>query len=605
MKKVLLSMVALTLIFNTVSAEESEVLEVNEEATTIVEESINNEVEVVNNETTKEIILSSGEDIKTYVAQIGETKYETLDEAILAASNNDTIVLLANATTKGIELRKNITIDGKENTITFNEKGIALFGISLTIKNATVKMTGVTGTPYSEWTWMAISANKNASLTLVNTNMTMDANGKSFKGNHAIYFGSNNKLTLNNSTLEIKNYVEDALEWDGGDGGYNVTLTNSTFTSDNNRSGFTGTFTVKADNSKINVINSTGNGSNGSNFEIINDSRVKFNNNKAHGLSASKLTIDNSKVEAKNNGANGVHVSGTLTVINKSTLTIENNGCSISSKWTIPGALYVAGQDSLIDKTTELTITNNNGSGIYIKNTGSLTLETGTITKNIAEKLLVGGGINNNGKLILSDNVIINNNKAEKSADDIYNGEKAVLKISKATTDANLIEKREDNKKLNDCTDKIDGWYDDSENNRWNAHDKENKHVEEIETNTFEGTLSIKAAHGIYGKLIVRYVDTKGNVLSKEITSTKKVDTEYTTIEKEFEDYSLTDVQGETKGKYIDGTITVTYIYEFTGGTGGEDVPETGINTSNALEITTVLSLITLVTTIILRKRFN
>ena len=605
MKKVLLSMVALTLIFNTVSAEESEVLEVNEEATTIVEESINNEVEVVNNETTKEIILASGEDIKTYVAQIGETKYETLDEAILAASNNDTIVLLANATTKGIELRKNITIDGKENTITFNEKGIALFGISLTIKNATVKMTGVTGTPYSEWTWMAISANKNASLTLVNTNMTMDANGKSFKDNHAIYFGSNNKLTLNNSTLEIKNYVEDALEWDGGDGGYNVTLTNSTFTSDNNRSGFTGTFTVKADNSKINVINSTGNGSNGSNFEIINDSRVKFNNNKAHGLSASKLTIDNSKVEAKNNGANGVHVSGTLTVINKSTLTIENNGCSISSKWTIPGALYVAGQDSLIDKTTELTITNNNGSGIYIKNTGSLTLETGTITKNIAEKLLVGGGINNNGELILSDNVIINNNKAEKSADDIYNGEKAVLKISKATTDANLIEKREDNKKLNDCTDKIDGWYDDSENNRWNAHDKENKHVEEIETNTFEGTLSIKAAHGIYGKLIVRYVDTKGNVLSKEITSTKKVDTEYTTIEKEFEDYSLTDVQGETKGKYIDGTITVTYIYEFTGGTGGEDVPETGINTSNALEITTVLSLITLVTTIILRKRFN
>ena len=605
MKKVLLSMVALTLIFNTVSAEESEVLEVNEEATTIVEESINNEVEVVNNETTKEIILASGEDIKTYVAQIGETKYETLDEAILAASNNDTIVLLANATTKGIELRKNITIDGKENTITFNEKGIALFGISLTIKNATVKMTGVTGTPYSEWTWMAISANKNASLTLVNTNMTMDANGKSFKDNHAIYFGSNNKLTLNNSTLEIKNYVEDALEWDGGDGGYNVTLTNSTFTSDNNRSGFTGTFTVKADNSKINVINSTGNGSNGSNFEIINDSRVKFNNNKAHGLSASKLTIDNSKVEAKNNGANGVHVSGTLTVTNKSTLTIENNGCSISSKWTIPGALYVAGQDSLIDKTTELTITNNNGSGIYIKNTGSLTLETGTITKNIAEKLLVGGGINNNGKLILSDNVIINNNKAEKSADDIYNGEKAVLKISKATTDANLIEKREDNKKLNDCTDKIDGWYDDSENNRWNAHDKENKHVEEIETNTFEGTLSIKAAHGIYGKLIVRYVDTKGNVLSKEITSTKKVDTEYTTIEKEFEDYSLTDVQGETKGKYIDGTITVTYIYEFTGGTGGEDVPETGINTSNALEITTVLSLITLVTTIILRKRFN
>ena len=49
MKKVLLSIVAFTLIFNTISAEETEVLEVNEEATTIVEESINNETEVVNN----------------------------------------------------------------------------------------------------------------------------------------------------------------------------------------------------------------------------------------------------------------------------------------------------------------------------------------------------------------------------------------------------------------------------------------------------------------------------------------------------------------------------------------------------------------------------
>lgn len=598
MKKVLLSIVASTLFFNTIFAEEIEVLENNEEATTIVED-------INNDESTNETVLASNEDIKTYVAQIGDTKYETLDEAIRKSSDNDTIVLLDNATTKGIELRKNITIDGNNKTITFNENGIALFGTSLTIKNATVNMIGVISTPYSEWSWMAISASTNASLNLVNTKMTMDANGKSKSDTHAIYFCGNNKLTLNNSTLEIKNYKHNALEWDGGNGGYNITLTNSTFTSDNNRSGFTGTFIVKADNSKINVINSTGNGSNGSNFEILNKSEVKFNNNNAHGLSAGRLTINNSTVEAKNNGANGVHVKSTLTVINDSTLTIENNDCNISSKWTIPGALYVEGEDSLIDKTTKLTISNNNGSGIYIKNTGHLTLEAGIITKNMAEKLQIGGGINNNGTLILNDDVIINNNKAEKAADDIYNAEKAVLKISKATTDTNLIEKREDNKKLNDCTDKIDGWYDDSENNRWNAHNKENKHVEEVEPNVIEGTLSIKAAHGIYGKLIVRYVDNKGNILSKELTPSEKVGTEYTTTEKEFEDYSLIDVQGETKGKYIDGTIIVTYIYEFTSGMGGDDVPATGITSSNTLEVTAILSMIFLITTIIIRKRFN
>lgn len=63
-------------------------------------------------------------------------------------------------------------------------------------------------------------------------------------------------------------------------------------------------------------------------------------------------------------------------------------------------------------------------------------------------------------------------------------------------------------------------------------------------------------------------------------------------------------MNGETKGKYIDGTIVVTYIYEFTSGTGG-DIVETGVTTSNVLEITTVLSLIALVSTIIIRKRFN
>lgn len=585
MKKVILSLVASTLLFNTIYAEE-----------------IKSTEEVTQNEM---VLTSSPEDVKTYVAQIKDVKYETFDEAIRKSSDNDTIVLLDNATTKGIELRKNITIDGNNKTITFNENGIALLETSLTIKNATVNMIGVISTPYSEWSGMAISASTNASLNLVNTKMTMDANGKSKSNTHAIYFCGNNKLTLNNSTLEIKNYKHNALEWDGGNGGYNITLTNSTFTSDNNRSGFTGTFIVKADNSKINVINSTGNGSNGSNFEILNKSEVKFNNNNAHGLSAGRLTINNSTVEAKNNGANGVHVKSTLTVINDSTLTIENNDCNISSKWTIPGALYVEGEDSLIDKTTKLTISNNNGSGIYIKNTGHLTLEAGIITKNMAEKLQIGGGINNNGTLILNDDVIINNNKAEKAADDIYNAEKAILKISKATTDTNLIEKREDNKKLNDCTDKIDGWYDDSENNRWNAHNKENKHVEEVESNVIEGTLSIKAAHGIYGKLIVRYVDNKGNILSKELTPSEKVGTEYTTTEKEFEDYSLIDVQGETKGKYIDGTIIVTYIYEFTSGMGGDDVPATGITSSNTLEVTTILSMIFLITTIIIRKRFN
>lgn len=97
MKKVMLSLVAFAL-FNTINAEEieniNEVLD-NKEVTTIVEESTNDVV-----------LAKSNDEVKTYVAEINGVKYETLDEAIRKSSDNDTIVLLDNATTKGIELRK-------------------------------------------------------------------------------------------------------------------------------------------------------------------------------------------------------------------------------------------------------------------------------------------------------------------------------------------------------------------------------------------------------------------------------------------------------------------------------------------------------------------
>ena len=606
MKKVLLSIVAFTLIFNTISAEETEVLEVNEEATTIVEESINNETEVVNNETTKEIILASGEDVKTYVAQIGETKYETLDEAILAASNNDTIVLLDNATTKGLNLSKNLTIDGsKEYTLTFEDKGIALWGVSLTFKDVTVNIKGIGSTPYTaEWNRMTISASKNAALNLENAKLTLDGTGTE-SNVHAIYFGSNNKLNLNNSTLIIKNYTQDALEWNGGDGGYNVNLVNSTYISDNNRQGFTGTFYATIDNSTVEVLNSSASGSNGTYYTIKNNSKVTFENNSSWGISAWRIDMtNNSTLNANNNGYSGIWTR-VLNVDKSCTLIVNKNGTKAPSSSNNAGIFFQGNKSftSTIEEGAKVEIKNNAGSGIYTKQSiGNLTILSGDITNNGTGNINknnvgadFGGGIYNVGTLVIGNKVNIYNNHASKAADDIYN--KAGSKIEFKNTKKDWI--------LDDCNDKIDGWYDDSKNSRWNAHDKENKHVDEIPANTYEGTLSIKAAHGIYGKLIVKYVDNKGNVLSEESTYSEKVGTEYATTEKEFEDYSLIDVNGETKGKYIDGTITVTYIYEFTSGTGGEDVPETGINTSNALEITTVLSLITLVTTIILRKRFN
>ena len=585
MKKVILSLVASTLLFNTIYAEE-----------------IKSTEEVTQNEM---VLTSSPEDVKTYVAQIKDVKYETFDEAVTAAVDGDTIKLLDNATTKGLNLSKNLTIDGsKEYTLTFEDKGIALWEVSLTFKDVTVNIKGIGSTPYTaEWNWMTISASKNAALNLENAKLTLDGTGT--KSNvHAIYFGSNNKLNLNNSTLIIKNYTQDALEWNGEDGGYNVNLVNSTYISDNNRQGFTGTFYVTIDNSTVEVLNSSASGSNGTYYTIKNNSKVTFENNSYWGISAWRIDMtNNSTLNANNNGYSGIWTR-VLNVDKSCTLIVNKNGTKASSSSNNAGIFFQGNKDftSIIEEGAKVEIKNNAGSGIYTKQSiGNLTILSGDITNNGTGNINknnvgadFGGGIYNVGTLVIGNKVNIYNNHASKAADDIYN--KAGSKIEFKDTKKDWI--------LDDCNDKIDGWYDDNENSRWNAHDKENKYVEEVEANTYETELTIKAAHGIYGKLIVRYVDNKGNVLSEELTYTEKVDTEYTTTEKEFEDYSLIKVDGETKGKYIDGTIIVTYIYEFTSGTGG-DIVETGVTSSNVLEITTVLSLIALVSTIIIRKRFN
>ncbi len=615
MKKFLTVLLSSTFLLNTLNAEEMPVLENDNEVKAVVEENTQvDETTTQNEDTTNE-----EQEVKNYVAQINDTKYETFDEAYAASKNDDTIILLSDATTEGINLKHNLIIDGKKHTLTFTDKGIAMWSRSLTFKNMTVSMNGITSTPYtSEWSWMAIAASTNAKLILENTNMTMDAAGKSKNDTHAIYFCGNNVLSLKNSTLTIKNYKQDALEWDGDIPGfkefgteYNVILENSTFVSDHNRSGFTGTFTVKTYNSNVDVINSTGNGSNGSHFEF-HDSKVNFNNNGSHGLSAGLLTIDNSTVNANNNGANGIHVKSTLKVQNNSIVNIENNKCSISSQWTIPGALYVAGKDSIIDKTTKLTIQNNNGSGIYVHRTGDLKLEAGTIINNFAEKLQIGGGIHNTGNLTIDDSVIINNNHAEVSSDDIYNDENANITFGNTHDDWELNGGYKDKDKTEkDCTDKIDGWYDDNEEKRYNSHDenKDNLYVLEKTSGNYTNKLTLKAAHGLYGNVTVKYIDDEGKELSENIILRGKVDSEYTSSEKEFEYYELIEVKGNKTGKYTLDNQEVIYIYSFVGGMGGDIIdpnfPKTGVEDSSLPEVIFSLSSLLLVGTILLKKKFS
>ena len=108
---------------------------------------------------------------------------------------------------------------------------------------------------------------------------------------------------------------------------------------------------------------------------------------------------------------------------------------------------------------------------------GSLTVADGaklTITNNEARVFNddgvlsdgFGGGIINKGTMTLPanpDDIVIYNNHAENAGDDIYST--GTLTFGTVGTTWRLDGEP-------DCTDAIDGWYDDSEDNRWEAHAK-------------------------------------------------------------------------------------------------------------------------------------
>lgn len=439
------------------------------------------------------------------VARIGETEYNTFDEAVAAAKNGETVTLLADAKTAGLNLSKDLTIDGDGHALEFTDKGIALWGKALTFKNVNASMTGIGSTPYAEWGWMSVSASGGASITLDNASLTMDG-AKTAGGTHAIYFTGDNKLNLKNrSNLTIKNYPQDALEWDGGDGNsYNVNIEgDSTYTSEHNRSGFTGTFYATIDHSTVNVVNSTGNGSNGSHFNIKNGSTVDFSGNGSHGLSAGNLTIDKSTVTANNNGLTGIIFTG------KGEFTSANvqiSGTKGVSYWNAGMRLLKANASLNVDAASTVSITENKVTGLFLDAGAQATFAEGaklTITGNDASQencstkkdvAQMGGGVmvRANASLSLPASAKIDNNHAALAGDDLCAEQGAKISFGKTVEGDTLTA-------FNGCGDAITGWFDDSKDARWCAHwtDDTPWHVDAVEAGPYETPVALKAAHGV------------------------------------------------------------------------------------------------------------
>ena len=423
------------------------------------------------------------------------TSYTSFDKAVSDATDGDTIEVIEDTATDGMELKKNLTIQGVTKTttktnddgtveettvkpkLTFKKQGIALWGTDLTFKDMQVDMIGVGSTPYTVeygWAHSSICSSGNSKLTLDKTDMVMDGTNAG-SGIYAIYLTGNDVLDVkNSSTLTINDYSMNALTWNGGDGGYNCNITGgSTFISDHNRSGFTGTFYVTVDDSDVKVIDSRGNGSNGSYFKIQNKSDVLFDGNGTWGISAWRIDMsEGSTLTATNNGYSGVWTR-VLNVDKTCTLDVESNGQKAGTAATNPGILFWGnGQiKSTIEEGADVTIKDNAGSGIYTaQKVCDLTIGSATITNNGSgnEKGIdakKGGGIYNIGTIKLGKGVTINNNAASEAGADLYVGPGGKLTFSVGNAGiGDILDKGPDG---TDCGHKIDGWYIDANGARW------------------------------------------------------------------------------------------------------------------------------------------
>ena len=458
------------------------------------------------------------------VATINGKGYKSFDAAVEAAESGDTIEVIKDATSTGIDLQnKNLTIKGKTVTTTTDsgteEKttvkpklkfvakdgqpqifGITLRGSDLTFQNMDVDMTGASSTTYNKWN--AVCMSHDAALTLDNTKFSMDGTGLATEA-HGIYMAGRgrNELNVNNhSTLTINNCFN-AIAWDGVGGGnegstYFINITDgSTFTADGNNGGIIGreALDVLVDNSTLTVTNCANRGDwegrsgfNGADVKIVNGSTANISGNHGgYGIHANNLLVENSTLTANDNGYGGIRITGKGEFTN-STVTVtgteEKGNASVEITWGVNDTETGLLNGSLSVRNSTLNISDNNATGIACLTYGgfhrSLTIDDAsrvTIQNNNATprngfnaKGAVGGGLRIEAgcSAVLGRSTVINNNSADKAGADIFieKGGKLTFSVGNAGIGDILNKGPEDA----DCGHKIDGWYIDANGSRWN-----------------------------------------------------------------------------------------------------------------------------------------
>ncbi len=447
------------------------------------------------------------------VAQIGDTTYATLDEAVETAEEGATIELLQDCElTKGFNKTLTFTGTGKitiNKQLTSNGEGWMCFGLSdptrvLTFDGSGVEVEWNSEVGTSPWLMLSLSGTLNVTN---GAKVTFTVDSGSTGSRNAIYMNAGSSINVTNgSTFIINGYGTAGKEGQGlqlnetGTASVNVTG-NSTFIINGTNRGYVNSPTIYVENSTFTVQNCTANASNGGNFTAIN-SKINYLNNSGHGLSAGDVIIKNSEFTAENNGYYGVYATAAFLVDSTSTVTVTKN----SWAGDYAGLKLTSGVTSgLVEAGAVVTITGNYCSGL--SNNGKVVFEEGaelTIMNNVNDKGTTsnGGGVYNSGSsanLTLPSDAVIYNNHADSAGDDIFSNTTSTIIFGKVGADW----------VLDDCNQMIDGWYDDSADARWEAYaeTEEGNHIvlfdefaEDTGLATVTGLTALKAAHGAEGK---------------------------------------------------------------------------------------------------------
>ncbi|MGN1383425.1 MAG: Cna B-type domain-containing protein, partial [Eubacterium sp.] len=474
-------------------------------------------------------------------AKIGSTAYDTVQEAIDAAKDGDTVVLQSGASADQLKITKvfdkDITFKGT-GTLTMDTYGWHFYH-TLTLDGSGVKFNVTSDSnafkgqePGQRWLIMCLAGTIN-----VKNGASLDFTFDSSDGaNTAIYAQDNRSSAINvenKSSLSIQGKNTKGKTGQGIQVGGNSHLALSVkayshFLIDGTNRGYVDSPTIDVENSDFTVQNCSSNASNGGTFTAVN-STVNFLKNSGHGLSADKTVFTDSTLNSKENGYTGVDITGKFTAEN-STFNVSKNGWHTWDTDLFAGMRLRSAAS--IDSASALNINNNYEVGLHVKPDSRTAIADGAQVSIIdnglpdissyqndyyswdlssrAGKMAAtnGDGIYNQGTLILPKGAAVYNNHAINAGDDIYST--GTITFEKVGSGWKL-DGGENNKARNngsgeltgkDCSDTINGWFDDTEttkenpeNARWEAHKSGKNHIVAVAPGRYTSTVAVKAAH--------------------------------------------------------------------------------------------------------------